>query len=79
MGNISDKRYTENLKARFGFNNFFENRTVCEITWLKNCTAAEAREDSAYICNTYCLSTATMVTQKHPTLTLQVHCLTCYM
>ena len=34
--------------------------------------------DTLRLCNTYCFSTATMVTRKRRNVTLYVHCLSCY-
>jgi len=87
MRNVSDKRCRENLNTYFTFNIFFfEN---CTIYKYKNTAEPDRPQmpiwrmriafwilkatNTLWICNTYCFSTATMVTQRCLNVTLYVY------
>jgi hypothetical protein len=76
------------IKTHFIFQTFFyiENRVVYEIM-LKNVVEpgdnmAHAHcmpdTDTLKMCNTYCFSTATMVTRTRFVVTLYANCLSCF-
>jgi hypothetical protein len=85
--NVSDKSCRENNNTQFIFNNFFsENRAVYEICGeirysrtgyrLKYYTAQKLYKNTdthSYNFNTYCFSTATMVTLTHLNAASYVH------
>jgi hypothetical protein len=87
-------KFVEKIKTHFVFSNFFENRAFYEIIWKNVCkewqdtddNMAHARciletEDVKHaltICNTYCFSTATVVTRTRLSVTLCVHCVFVY-
>jgi hypothetical protein len=72
---------------------FVENHTFCEIMWSNVVQREQATDGNMAhaqymmytygykhkirICNTYCFSTATMVTRTHLNVTLYVYCLSC--
>ena len=91
MKNISDKCCIENQNPYFMFSNFlFKN---CAIYMWKNVAELQATDDNMVhvhcvldtcgykyiikLCNTYCFSTATMVTRMCLHVTLYLHCLSC--
>ena len=91
--NVSDKIYRENQNTYFMFNNLFsENRAFHEVMQDKNDTTGQATDDNSKLrtriaCriteatgtyNTYCFSTATVVTRTRLIVTLHVHCLSCF-
>jgi len=75
-----------NQNTRFGFSNFFfffENHFVYEKTWKISCLIPKATHTHTHthtlrICNTHCFSTATAVAHTRLTVTLHVHCLSCF-
>ena len=87
------RRENQNMHFVFN-NFFPENGAVYEIIWKKCCRAGQATDDrrahahcmvnawgykdTHKICNTYCFSTATMVTWTLLNCTLLVHCLSCF-
>ena len=87
--NVSDKIYRENQNTYFMFNSLFsENRAFYEVMRDKNDTTGQATDDNSKLrtriaCriteatgtyNTYCFSTATVVTRTRLSVTLHVHC-----
>jgi hypothetical protein len=54
------------------------NVIVCIAWWISKTTCTHARARThMQVCNTYCFSTATVVC-KHASVTLHIHCLSCY-
>jgi len=84
----------ENQNTHFMFNNFFENRAVCEIMWENMiesvrpqitvlrmriaCRYLRLQTHIVRICNTYCFFTATNFARTLLNVTLYVHCIFCY-
>jgi hypothetical protein len=91
--NVSSKSCRENQNTRFMFI-FFENGTVYEIKWKKmyirtghkwqygacalHAGYLKQHTHTHRICNTYCFSTATIVTRTRLDVTWYAHCLYCY-
>ena len=85
MRNASDKVCRENQNTFYVQYFFFENRSVCEIMW-KNIVEHDSSQvtiwhlliacwipkatDKLSLCNTYCLSAATMVARTRLSATL---------
>jgi hypothetical protein len=82
MRNVSGKSCRENKSTHFVLSNFFFSRKSCRL-WdnvEKYCRAGHARLQihTLRLCNTHCLTTATMVARTRLNVTLYVHCLPCY-
>ena len=86
MKNVSHISCREYRNTHFVFNDFFfENLTVYEIMWTNTVQRGRTHalcmldiygyKHTLRICNTYCISTATMVTGKRLYVTFYVHCL----
>jgi hypothetical protein len=90
---VSHKRYRDNDHAHFIFSNlFFENGAVSEIMWKNRAgkstdntmghahvtLATYGHKYTLRLCNIYCFSTATMVACTRQTVTLRIHCLSCF-
>jgi len=92
--NVSHKICSENHNTHFTLNNFFpENRAVyvkmCTnmvqpdrphmTIWRMRFACWIAKTTKTHtICNVYCFSTATVVARTCLSVTLYVHCLSCY-
>jgi hypothetical protein len=90
MGNMSDKVCRENQSTRFIFSNVFRKSLSCtrvrkntvqprrsHMTMIHaHCMLhTKGYKHTLTICNTYCLSTTTMVARMRNNITLSVHCL----
>jgi len=89
--NDPDKSCRKNQSTHFMFS--FESFAVCGIMWKNIVDLGRPQmtiwhmlfacwipvyKHTLRICNTYCFSTATLLTQMHLSVTLQVHCLSCF-
>jgi len=90
MRNATDKSYRENQNAHFMFHDFFL-KIMPFMTWGKKWysqtghrwkyNVAQNRCKNTHTLmtfNTYCFTTATMVTRMHLNVTLYVHWLPCF-
>ena len=89
MRNVSYKRRRENQNIHFIFSNFFPPPEIIWVMWKNTvkpdrllmtishgaCALHAGYRHTLGICNTYCFSTATVVTRTHLHVTLHVHCL----
>jgi hypothetical protein len=53
-------------------------RHMCFACWITKVTHTHTHTHTLRIYNTYCFSTATMVTRTHLNVTLYIHCLFCF-
>jgi hypothetical protein len=77
-------KFVQKIKTHFMFNNSFQKScrlwdTTGHITWSMcfACWITKATSKHTEICNTYCFSTATVITLTLLCVTSQVHCLSC--
>jgi len=87
--NVSDKIGRENENTHFVFMNFFFKSCVCEIMWknmiergrpqmtIWRMRIACSINKTTNVCNTDCLSTATMVARTRLNITPYALCLPC--
>jgi len=94
MRNVSDKSLRENQNTHFMFSNFFQTsysfwdnmENIVEperphmTVWCMciSCWIPKVQTHILIICNTYCLSTATIVAGMRLSVMLYIHCMSCF-